>query len=1350
MHPELNEEPEDTNQSARPASPERLQVEPQAIEMSPSAGDKRPVSSPGDSSVPPFKRQRLTTSQPLPEEASQSQYEMISVVMTHSGILSPIREGKVPDSKAPPAGFKQIVIVRQKSAGQTAAPGIHLPSDASVIKLDFNKDPSKGGKIVQVEDMEKDAGAIDFDRNDPEYKPKAKKKFKDFKRDKLTAQKPFKIKRGPGRPRSPGRAAVVHNKGAVGFSRIPAVSGMNQIANAGQEGPMDLSLKPTPPPPNISVVKTEDQSKELEFMKYPDYKPKSTALSKQQEKDYEDTIDSVIGNKTSESDFDRPHHREAPVSKDKKSKQVDEWRVSHISESYAGDEDEEGERENRDFSRPSSESSFPLPPPTMIAPHLKLLYGASPAVSVSPRPRGRPRGSGSGFYRSYAGRSPMGGRRGRPPLHRGSPGRPPLNRSPGRPPLNRSPGRPPLNRSPGRPSSGRSPGRPKGSGMSPRPRGRPRGSKSPRNRGASPRGGSPRAITHLKFDETNDSNDSSKATHIFKLDNEDSEATLFEFPSRSPPPKSPKKEPSPVPASRTPPVEDRSSSVPSPAPTEPAESSGSREVSPELSPASVHSLPFKREPTPEEETHFPPIKDRSPLKDTVVKDKEVKLDKDREKDQVNREKFEKEKTWDREHSRDREHKEYSREEFNEYKREHKEQSRDKEKNREYSRDREREHKEPSRDREREHKEHSRDREREHKEHNRDKERAHKEHSRDKDREYKEHSRDRERENKEHSRDRDIIKDREHKEHSRDRDYKEHSKDRDSRDRDHKEHSRDRDSRDRDHKEHSRDRERERSKEHRKDKKKKKKKNKDREKEKEDDKEKKEKHKEKKEREREKEPREESPSIPPLQKLKIKFGGGSASSPGSFSISTSKLVASPKPEPVSPVHRPEIPKLKFKMLPPKPDASAEGDQSWVSSIKKEKSATPKHESLISSSPRVSPSPGSRTASPKPKYGNTSDSDNNSEDEELVDKTNKSGEEEVTVSVVKGKVIVKKPAKRGKRKGSVKKGRPKGDGSKKEESSLLFGDANEGPVAAIKREPEKEASPISPPFSPQNVPSPITIPALKAAPPPPSPPAPSKKISPPKPKPLLKEQKPLSPLVKDTIKPKPVPVPVAKVAKVIKSPRRLSPKKSPKISPTSKKKGSMSPPKTSPTKTFPFMEFTSPRTPSPRRSSSPSASAPSSPMYSPASSPARDSPLHFQIPPTPAFPTRTHSPPPSPVSRQISTDEEVEGTSADKPRMLPPELPPMPPTSAQKRAQRTVITETIGTFVNESGEKIWICPACTMQDDGSAMIGCDICDEWYHWVCVGIEEEPSEDSSWYCPKCVKPSKSKSKRGRKKRKS
>ena len=35
------------------------------------------------------------------------------------------------------------------------------------------------------------------------------------------------------------------------------------------------------------------------------------------------------------------------------------------------------------------------------------------------------------------------------------------------------------------------------------------------------------------------------------------------------------------------------------------------------------------------------------------------------------------------------------------------------------------------------------------------------------------------------------------------------------------------------------------------------------------------------------------------------------------------------------------------------------------------------------------------------------------------------------------------------------------------------------------------------------------------------------------------------------------------------------------------------------------------------------------------------------------------------------------------------------------------------VEEEGEdsKVWICPACDEQDDGSPMIGCDQCDGWY---------------------------------------
>ncbi|XP_053615960.1 transcription initiation factor TFIID subunit 3 [Plodia interpunctella] len=57
-----------------------------------------------------------------------------------------------------------------------------------------------------------------------------------------------------------------------------------------------------------------------------------------------------------------------------------------------------------------------------------------------------------------------------------------------------------------------------------------------------------------------------------------------------------------------------------------------------------------------------------------------------------------------------------------------------------------------------------------------------------------------------------------------------------------------------------------------------------------------------------------------------------------------------------------------------------------------------------------------------------------------------------------------------------------------------------------------------------------------------------------------------------------------------------------------------------------------------------------------------------------------------------------------------------------------------YVDEHGNKIWVCPACGRPDNGSPMIGCDGCDGWYHWVCVGIREEPSATEDWFCKSCV----------------
>ncbi|XP_050537309.1 transcription initiation factor TFIID subunit 3-like [Daktulosphaira vitifoliae] len=106
------------------------------------------------------------------------------------------------------------------------------------------------------------------------------------------------------------------------------------------------------------------------------------------------------------------------------------------------------------------------------------------------------------------------------------------------------------------------------------------------------------------------------------------------------------------------------------------------------------------------------------------------------------------------------------------------------------------------------------------------------------------------------------------------------------------------------------------------------------------------------------------------------------------------------------------------------------------------------------------------------------------------------------------------------------------------------------------------------------------------------------------------------------------------------------------------------------------------------------------------------------------------------------------------------PPKIPSQKIKVKIATKLTQSITTksekqpppafYYDEAGNQVWICPMCTKQDDGSPMIGCDGCDVWYHWVCVGIQCPP-DCAVWYCPVCLakraqQPSKGKRGRPRK----
>lgn len=72
--------------------------------------------------------------------------------------------------------------------------------------------------------------------------------------------------------------------------------------------------------------------------------------------------------------------------------------------------------------------------------------------------------------------------------------------------------------------------------------------------------------------------------------------------------------------------------------------------------------------------------------------------------------------------------------------------------------------------------------------------------------------------------------------------------------------------------------------------------------------------------------------------------------------------------------------------------------------------------------------------------------------------------------------------------------------------------------------------------------------------------------------------------------------------------------------------------------------------------------------------------------------------------------------------------------KEKVSRSIITETLSTTIDYDPSKAYFCPVCQKKDDGSPMVGCDGCDEWCHWACVGLMDAPPEDEKWYCPQCL----------------
>ena len=82
----------------------------------------------------------------------------------------------------------------------------------------------------------------------------------------------------------------------------------------------------------------------------------------------------------------------------------------------------------------------------------------------------------------------------------------------------------------------------------------------------------------------------------------------------------------------------------------------------------------------------------------------------------------------------------------------------------------------------------------------------------------------------------------------------------------------------------------------------------------------------------------------------------------------------------------------------------------------------------------------------------------------------------------------------------------------------------------------------------------------------------------------------------------------------------------------------------------------------------------------------------------------------------------------------------------RARRKSSTQNYKSLVDADSsseeEDPNVCPICDDRNDPSQpndkknrMIGCDGCDKWYHWTCVGINQtnKPGKTDDWFCKKC-----------------
>lgn len=71
--------------------------------------------------------------------------------------------------------------------------------------------------------------------------------------------------------------------------------------------------------------------------------------------------------------------------------------------------------------------------------------------------------------------------------------------------------------------------------------------------------------------------------------------------------------------------------------------------------------------------------------------------------------------------------------------------------------------------------------------------------------------------------------------------------------------------------------------------------------------------------------------------------------------------------------------------------------------------------------------------------------------------------------------------------------------------------------------------------------------------------------------------------------------------------------------------------------------------------------------------------------------------------------------------------------EKRASRSIVSDSGGSSPRNHGAKVDGCRICTLDNDHTNMLLCEKCSAEYHFYCIGLSSVPTED--WFCGKYKK---------------